>query len=309
MQGIRYQIICMGMLLLLCASVSALAAAYDPIVYQAQVTLKGLGYNPGPLDGRAGKQTFDSITRFQRDNQLPVTGQLDELTLQALGINVPAVPPAIQTPAPVLTPAPVQTPARQSGQTAPRTQQQQPLYPPLEGESRTNPVRQVQRGDSTGHETSFVRRPGVGVWTSIMNFGIGPCVEFYPTRSLGVMGTVGALFDYTSYSVRGMYLLPSYWEIGDMPLYPYVGAGLTYVQGPEINVLGDKLEQHGTGFEVYGGGLLTLKSILPNLGIRTEFIYSNIDIKTTIEGEEYEYPGSTLEWGMFSVGLGMTYFF
>ena len=56
------------------------AAQYNQIVYQAQKALKGLGYNPGPIDGLWGNKTQRALQRFQRDNNLPLTGRLDELT-------------------------------------------------------------------------------------------------------------------------------------------------------------------------------------------------------------------------------------
>jgi len=56
-------------------------------VYQAQKTLKGLGYDPGPLDGLWGEATKKSIKKFQQETQLPVTGNLDELTKKRLGIK------------------------------------------------------------------------------------------------------------------------------------------------------------------------------------------------------------------------------
>jgi ankyrin repeat protein len=50
----------------------------DPTIYQVQKKLKELGYDPGPPDGIWGKKTISAIKRFQRDNGLTVTGQLDE---------------------------------------------------------------------------------------------------------------------------------------------------------------------------------------------------------------------------------------
>jgi len=62
------------------------AAQYDPVVYQAQKALKELGYNPGKPDGLWGKSTESAIKHFQVDNELPVTGKLDEQTKAKLGI-------------------------------------------------------------------------------------------------------------------------------------------------------------------------------------------------------------------------------
>lgn len=45
------------------------------LVYNIQLSLTRLGYNPGPADGQYGQQTADAISEFQHANRLPVTGQ------------------------------------------------------------------------------------------------------------------------------------------------------------------------------------------------------------------------------------------
>ena len=62
------------------------AAQYDPEIYQAQKSLKAQGYNPGTPDGLWGKATEKAVKYFQVDNELPVTGKLDEQTKAKLGI-------------------------------------------------------------------------------------------------------------------------------------------------------------------------------------------------------------------------------
>jgi len=62
------------------------AGQYDPIVYKAQKALKARGYNPGKPDGLWGKSTERSVKYFQVDNELPVTGKLDEQTKAKLSI-------------------------------------------------------------------------------------------------------------------------------------------------------------------------------------------------------------------------------
>jgi len=56
------------------------------IVFQAQKNLQKLGYNPGPLDGIWGKKTQNSLKKFQHDNGLSITGKLDPITKEKLGI-------------------------------------------------------------------------------------------------------------------------------------------------------------------------------------------------------------------------------
>jgi hypothetical protein len=45
------------------------------LVYNIQLSLTRLGFNPGPVDGVYGRQTADAISQFQHANRLPVTGQ------------------------------------------------------------------------------------------------------------------------------------------------------------------------------------------------------------------------------------------
>ena len=59
-------------------------ATVDLRVQIAQQRLTELGYQPGPADGSMGPRTQSSIRMFQRDNGLPVDGQLNETTFQAI---------------------------------------------------------------------------------------------------------------------------------------------------------------------------------------------------------------------------------
>ena len=66
----------------------------------AQQALKTQGFDPGPIDGRMGPRTSAAISDYQRKNDLPVTGMLDEATMQKLDVrstratDVPAASPA-----------------------------------------------------------------------------------------------------------------------------------------------------------------------------------------------------------------------
>lgn len=66
-----------------------IAESNEHEVYQAQKRLKELGYDPGAIDGIWGKKTTTAIKRFQQDNGLPVTGQLDKQTRAELIIKKP----------------------------------------------------------------------------------------------------------------------------------------------------------------------------------------------------------------------------
>ncbi len=61
-------------------------AQINSIVGRAQAALNAAGYLVGPPDGHAGAQTTAAVKRFQSDKNLPVTGNLDHITLAALGL-------------------------------------------------------------------------------------------------------------------------------------------------------------------------------------------------------------------------------
>lgn len=44
------------------------------LVYNIQVSLSRLGYNPGPIDGAYGQLTADAISSYEYNNQIAVTG-------------------------------------------------------------------------------------------------------------------------------------------------------------------------------------------------------------------------------------------
>lgn len=64
------------------------AAERSRVVYHVQMRLMHEGYNPGPADGIMGKKTRRAIAKFQWDNNLNVTGALNQATLAALGLTV-----------------------------------------------------------------------------------------------------------------------------------------------------------------------------------------------------------------------------
>lgn len=57
------------------------------LVRRAQEALNAAGYPAGVPDGLAGSQTLGAVTRYQTDKSLPVTGNLDQVTLSALGLG------------------------------------------------------------------------------------------------------------------------------------------------------------------------------------------------------------------------------
>ncbi|WNR45781.1 peptidoglycan-binding protein [Paenibacillus roseipurpureus] len=84
--------------------------AKGPDVYAVQGMLKSLGYYAGPITGYFGNQTQAGVKAFQSRYGLPVTGNVDDQTLQSIlwaygNLKIPKKPPA-PTPAPTPAPAP-----------------------------------------------------------------------------------------------------------------------------------------------------------------------------------------------------------
>ena len=56
-------------------------------VREAQQALKDQGFNVGSVDGQMGPTTESALRNFQQSKKLPQTGNLDQQTLSALGVN------------------------------------------------------------------------------------------------------------------------------------------------------------------------------------------------------------------------------
>ena len=50
--------------------------------------LQDKGFEPGRVDGVIDSQTQSAISKFQRDNNLPTTGTVDEQTAKQLGVEL-----------------------------------------------------------------------------------------------------------------------------------------------------------------------------------------------------------------------------
>ncbi len=57
------------------------------VVADVQNALGQAGYDPGPVDNTYGPQTRDALLRYQSDNGLRPTGEIDEATLASLGLE------------------------------------------------------------------------------------------------------------------------------------------------------------------------------------------------------------------------------
>jgi peptidoglycan hydrolase-like protein with peptidoglycan-binding domain len=117
-----------------CTTRSAATPAYTPTaatpryeepvsngtVYDVQRRLSELGYYRGPIDGVWGGETRTALERFQANRRLAVTGDLNEATVNAMGLDSRRVlgrnyvsPPAPSYERPVATVGPVTTRAVQ----------------------------------------------------------------------------------------------------------------------------------------------------------------------------------------------------
>lgn len=90
---------------LIVASAPALAATQAEI-RQAQRLLTALGYEPGPIDGVAGRQVRAAVSAFQSEAGLPETGAVDAGLLSALRAAAAPPKPLPKPPAAVVAPAP-----------------------------------------------------------------------------------------------------------------------------------------------------------------------------------------------------------
>jgi peptidoglycan hydrolase-like protein with peptidoglycan-binding domain len=58
------------------------------VLYEAvQWKLRDLGFDAGPINGDLGPKTQAAIAQFQKSRDLPVSGMLDERTLDELGVQ------------------------------------------------------------------------------------------------------------------------------------------------------------------------------------------------------------------------------
>jgi peptidoglycan hydrolase-like protein with peptidoglycan-binding domain len=62
------------------------APTRQPLVREAQRALRDLGYDPGPIDGVFGPRTRTALAKYQTSERLPVTGDLDAVTLERLDV-------------------------------------------------------------------------------------------------------------------------------------------------------------------------------------------------------------------------------
>jgi Putative peptidoglycan binding domain len=69
------------------SATSATSIHHNAFMFQVQERLKKLGYYEGEVDGANGPKTKAAVAHFQRDNNLKVTGVVDQHTDSALKLS------------------------------------------------------------------------------------------------------------------------------------------------------------------------------------------------------------------------------
>lgn len=60
---------------------------YKGLISEVQEKLRELGFDPGPTNGDLGFDTQAALAQFQLSRTIPAGGQLDDLTLDELGVK------------------------------------------------------------------------------------------------------------------------------------------------------------------------------------------------------------------------------
>src|SRR5512134_4189854 len=60
---------------------------YTGFISEVQEKLRSLGFDPGPVNGDFGFDTQAALAQFQLSRTIPASGQLDDQTLEVLGVK------------------------------------------------------------------------------------------------------------------------------------------------------------------------------------------------------------------------------
>lgn len=158
-------------------------------------------------------------------------------------------------------------------------------------------------------EFTMKGRAGAGLQVNFLNFGVGPSVEYWATENIGISGSAGVLADFTSYGIRGNYLFDKKLDIFGLPTRPYLGIGFASITGPKYSFWGVTSETKGSGIEIYGGLLHSAPYIHKSVYLRAEFIFSTINVKTSITAPYWGTQTFDAGYGAFSLGWAIIYYF
>ncbi|HEY3489583.1 MAG TPA: hypothetical protein VGK27_05605 [Candidatus Deferrimicrobiaceae bacterium] len=124
-------------------------------------------------------------------------------------------------------------------------------------------------------------RYGAGVQLDAFNFGIGPIAEYWVTDQAGVGVGLGALGDFTTFSVRGNYLFDKEFLLFNQPTRPYAGIGYAYIKGPEEQIGVVKEKTKGSGYEIFGGFLQPAPYIAKDVYVGVDINYTSAKVEAT----------------------------
>jgi hypothetical protein len=154
-------------------------SVYNPKTEEIQKKLKSLGFNPGTIDGKYGKNTMCAVAKFQEKNRMVVDGKVGSNTANKLGVE-PYFPKGVNISA-CGSPKDTQTPGG-----SPKDKQTQDgsiLQDPYNGKCESIPQEYCSK-ISTGSEKNI----GDG--------GSEGCAEFVTKfLELGYMGNAWAAFN------------------------------------------------------------------------------------------------------------------
>src|SRR5690349_14836329 len=90
----------LGSLMVLALTADAGVASHAaPVVNESlatQIALDRIGFSPGEIDGRGGRNLQRAVAAFQRSHQLPATGQMDDETWKQLAPTGGDIPPLVE---------------------------------------------------------------------------------------------------------------------------------------------------------------------------------------------------------------------
>jgi Putative peptidoglycan binding domain len=183
---------------------SVTMASADPQIAAAQESLKSQGFYRGEISGENNNQTAAAITRFQVRRGLEVTGELNEETLRALGVD--------PSQADGTGPKPTSQPRAEPWRTL-REQDRQFLKQLTSGQP-TEPAEQVPTADSLDQIRDFI--------AGFVVVGINPDVEeelkFYAAEADyyddGVVSKDFIRRDILRYNQK--WPIRRYWLVGDV---------------------------------------------------------------------------------------------
>ncbi len=160
---------------------------------------------------------------------------------------------------------------------------------------------------------SLENKLGLGIESSLMNFGIGPIARYWITNNIGAQAGLAAMGTFTGYNLRGLYKFDKEVKLFSNPSYrPYTGLGYMSIGSKETMPGGGAVELEGSGLFFFFGLEGNIASLDPRLFLSTEFAYNafSLDtVKTTIPGVGRFTDSLESDFSSFSLGFSLVYQF